>query len=838
MRFKAAPASETRPRNGGWSLLPFLLLLFCTSLTAYLFFVVATVAQGELLAPVRLQVWSIGCFILLLAGGTACLLRSIRRQSDDTLRRSEERLRISQRIAHIGSWDWDLESGRLDCSDELCRIFALPAGRAPSSYQDYLALLPPKDRAALAGAVREALAGGSCYSVEHRVGRPGGAERYVVEAGEVFRDETGRALRVVSVVHDVTERKEAETSEERFRNTFEQAAVGICHVGLGGGLLRINRRFCDILGYSQDELLERTLDETIHPVDLGAEREQTGRLLRREIENYSLELRQLRRDGSVVWVNLTKSLVCGANGEARYLAGVIEDVTAKREALELRQERDLVQAASRAKSQFLANMSHEIRTPMNAIMGLGRLALKTELSEKQRAYLEKICSASRTLLDIFNDVLDFSKIEAGKLELESTEFIPQELLASISDMVGLKAQERGIGYRVLIDPGLPEKLLGDSLRLTRVLNNLIGNAVKFTEKGEVRVAVKLLALSAEQASVRFSVQDTGIGMSPAQIEKIFTPFTQADSSTTRRYGGTGLGLSISSQLVELMGGDLRVESEEGAGSSFFFTVNFELPSAGRAKGAVPQRQQRTLRLLVLDAGPASRARVADILHGMPVAVVCVPTSAAALSALARRGERPPFDLVLIDGATAGAAGVEALCRAIAARYPHLPALATVAPDQLARLRSQAEELGLTRVLATPVRDSLLLDGIVRALSRGGRTCSRAGQGEIRRTGEVVPPQVPAPQAASVRAKGGAAGTEPDRLAAETAKLERLLARNSLDAKRQFARFRQQLPPGAFQEELAALELCMEKLDFKKARQLLDRFPGLTEEQAPRERECL
>jgi CheY-like chemotaxis protein len=415
------------------------------------------------------------------------------------------------------------------------------------------------------------------------------------------------------------------------------------------------------------------------------------------------------------------------------------------------------------------------------------------------------------------------------------------VLASISDMVLLKAQEKGIRYQVLIDPELPKKLLGDPLRLTRVLNNLAGNAVKFTEQGEVTVSAKMLALSGEQVAVRFCVQDTGIGLSPDQIGRIFTPFTQADSSTTRRYGGTGLGLSIGSQLVELMGGELRVESVEGEGSSFFFTVNFKLPAARDSRSGSASQQLRSLRLLVVDADPVSRARVADLLRGMPVSLVSVPTVAAALAALGEGElpEHPGFDLLLVDGATAGVAGIEDLCRSIASRHWSLPTLATATPDQLDLLRPRGKELGLTGLLATPARDSLLLDGIVRALSCGSRV-------EDPVVGESPPTaSLPAAAPAVPLDRGGRSGKgtfssgvrlEPARLAAETAKLERLLARNSLDAKRQFARFRQELPQGAFQEELAALELCMEKLDFKKARQLLDKFSGRLAEQPAQEGE--
>ena len=930
---RAAPAPFYTGRRLAWSLFACLLLLIlCT-------------------AAVRMQAWTASALFLLFAIGAEAASLRWRRRSHEAVRRSEERLRISQRIAHIGSWDWDVASGRLDCSEELCRIFGIPFADAPDCYQAFLKLLPDEGRDAVAAAIEEALDGTDSYAVEYALVRPDGIERCFSEAGEVFRDGSGTPLRVVSVVHDVTERKEAQSalffekryrglienlpqriylkdcnsvylscnssfarelgvepgdvfgktdydlfapplaqkrqeddekvmaagaaeerdeqrerdgawvskaliplkddkgrvygllgvltditfrkraedqlkeSEERFRNTFEQAAVGICHLALSGTLIRINRRFCGILGYTQEELLGWNLEQTVHPEDRAAEQENVARLLRREIDNYSIEMRQLRKDGSLVSVNLTKSLVCGPKGEPKYLAGVIEDVTAKREAEELRRERDLVQAASRAKSQFLANMGHEIRTPMNAIMGLSRLALRTDLSARQRGYLEKICSSSRTLLNIINDILDFSKIEAGKVELEKTELSLHEVLGNISDMLKLKAQEKGLDYRVRLAPELPKKLLGDPLRLTQVLNNLIGNAVKFTGRGEVIVAVKPVRREQGQVAIHFCVQDTGIGISPEQMEKIFTPFTQADSSTTRRYGGTGLGLSISRQLVELMGGELQVESVVGSGSSFSFTVNFDLPLAVNVLGEAREQELRSLRLLVLDQDPASRAKLAAILQGMPLIQEYVATVPEALLALKDDRSGIPFDLVLIDGATAGEAGIEMLSRCIASQFlSRLPVLTVVAPHQLEKVQQRAEDWGLAGVLAAPARASLILDGMVRALARAEDPWS--GNDEPRR---------PQKSMAWIAAPASSAALEPARFAAEKIKLESLLARNSLDAKRQFEAFCRTIPPGMFAKELEALESCMEKLNFRKARQLLAIFPGGRQEPPSEER---
>jgi len=826
----AEPATLNRQRPTPLRLFPYLFLVLCASL-----------AGGLPLAP-----WGRTCLVLMVGvAGGILLLRWLHR-IEGGIKESEERLRTFQSIAGVGSWDWDLSSGRIDCSEEACLIFGVPCGCGPVSLEAFLALLPEEDRETVTVSINRAFAGTCSYGVEHRVLRPDGSQRSVSQSGKVFRDDSGAPVRVVSVMHDLTARKEAEKalffekryralienlpqriflkdsnslylscnssfarelgleptevfgktdydlfpaplaqkrleddarvlaagvpeerdeqrerdhawvskaliplkddsgriygllgvltditsrkraeeqlkeSEVRFRTTFEQAAVGICHISLGGGLIRINRRFCEILGYSQDELLGQPIEGLIYPEDLAPERNNMELLLTRKIDNYSMEMRQLRKDASVVWVNLSMSLVRNPQGEPKYFTGVIEDVTAKRETEALRQERDLVQASSRAMSQFLANMSHEIRTPMNAVIGLGRLALKTELSPKQRDYLEKICSASRNLLEIINDILDFSKIEAGRIELERIDFSLDEVLKTVSDLFGNKAQEKGIGYRVQLSPELPATLLGDPLRLAQVLNNLIGNAVKFTEKGEVVVDIRPASQGGGEVAVHFTVRDTGVGLSPEQMEKIFIPFTQADSSTTRRYGGTGLGLSISSQLVELMGGGLGVESAPGAGSSFSFTVNFGLPSAEQQQGVFLDPELRSLRLLILEGDPASRDRLAESLAGMPFTLEFAATPPAVLAALG--GAVPPgelpFDLMLISEATAGAAGLERLCRDLGSRQaPVPPILATVSADRLEGLRAQAAELGLSWVLGLPTRNSLLLDGIVRALSQ-------------------------------------------------------------------------------------------------------------------------
>ncbi|HTP97272.1 MAG TPA: PAS domain S-box protein [Burkholderiales bacterium] len=519
--------------------------------------------------------------------------------------------------------------------------------------------------------VDQALAGRRAFFERSHVTRDGLHQRLETGLYPCFGAD-GTVVGYYVLIQDVTERARIEEalrqSEGHLRGIFEQAAVGIVKTDELGRFVQVNRRMCDMLGYSREEMLALDFRQVVHPDDLTLNVEQHRRLTSGESRTYTLEKRYIRKDGTPVWSSTSVSRIDGADGEYRAAVAVIEDISERKQLGDMRIAKESAEAANRAKSEFLANMSHEIRTPMNGVLGMTELLLETGLSELQRRYAQNVRSSGEALLHIIDDILDFSKIEAGRLELEAVDFDVGAITEEVAELLASRAHGKGIELLCRIAPDLPALVTGDPGRLRQVLTNLVGNAVKFTERGEVEIAVSREREAAAQAAaggcvLRFEVRDTGIGIDRQARSRLFHAFAQADGSTTRRYGGTGLGLVICKQLVEMMGGEIDLQSRPGAGSTFWFRVNLAVAAAAPPATA---SGLTGLRALIVDDHAATCALLEDYLGAAGMTAASAGDTRSALRSLGEaQALGRPYDIALIDMLLPGGGGAD-LARAIRA----------------------------------------------------------------------------------------------------------------------------------------------------------------------------
>ncbi|WP_407279767.1 response regulator [Aromatoleum evansii] len=534
-----------------------------------------------------------------------------------------------------------------------------------------------------------------------------------------YRMPVDRSQRIAALVAERTAELAAVSASLREVNAEQQAILDTATSGIAlikdRVVVRCNRRLHEMFGWPPGGLVgQRTA--VWYPDDAAhiAGGEPVYAAIWRG-ESHRREQQLMRRDGSLFWARLTGTAV-DTTDRSKGSVWVIDDISAEIEAVERMQKaRALAEDAARIKSDFLANMSHEIRTPMNAIIGMTYLVLRTQLDARQRDYIEKIQASSQHLLGIINDVLDFSKIEAGKLVIERIDFDLEKTVADVGAQIVEKTNAKGLELVIDVASDVPSSLVGDPLRITQILLNYANNAVKFTDHGEIVIRVRRERFEDGDVVLRFEVRDTGIGIAEEQRERLFRSFEQADTSTTRKYGGTGLGLAISKRLAGMMGGSVGVDSQRGAGSTFWFTCRLGI---GRAEGhlLMPAPDLRGLRALVADDNLSSREVLAEMMRCMTFRVHAVDCGHAAVAEVARAaGAGEPYDIVLIDWQMPGLDGVAAAREMGRLGLPRLPVRIVVTAYGREDVARAAVGSGVDDILLKPVTASALFDTAIRLL---------------------------------------------------------------------------------------------------------------------------
>jgi len=504
------------------------------------------------------------------------------------------------------------------------------------------------------------------YETETRVKHPvTGEMRWNLSRGKVIRDSTGRKVAVRGTIQDIHDRKMAEIrqreTEARLNRATRGTNDGLWEYDLATRTFWVSQRFAEMLGYEQDDFAK---DRTkIFQISNQEDNKILIAAFDRHLKDgdpVDVEIRKRTKSGEWRWYRVRGAAERDENGVALTVSGSQQDITERKQYQQaLIEATEQAAAANRAKSEFLANMSHEIRTPMNGVIGMTELLLETPMNAMQRDYAETVRDSAGALLTVINDILDFSKVEAGKLDLENLDLDLRDTVEDVARLLAIQAHAKGLEVTALIDPALPDLVRGDAGRIRQVLLNLGGNAVKFTQKGEVAIDCRVIGRTEQHTIVRCEIRDTGIGIPNNRIAALFQAFSQVDASTTRKFGGTGLGLSIVKRLVELMGGEVSVSSEEGAGSVFAFTLSLGIAQNASTTRPPPPAELKGQRVLVVDDNATNRKVIMGQLHLCHMEAVCASSADEALALMRQASVAGrPYEVALLDHQMPGCDGAK------------------------------------------------------------------------------------------------------------------------------------------------------------------------------------
>lgn len=573
--------------------------------------------------------------------------------AEEKIRKSQAALMEAQHLAHLGSWEWSVNTNKVLWSDELYHIYGLDPHEFDATYEAFLECVYPEDKQYVDQLIKDAGKKKKPLDYFHRIIRKrDGKIRMLQCYGRAVLNEKGELVKITGTAQDVTEAKQNEDRIKQLSLIASESKNGILVLDKYGKVEWVNDGFVNLSGYTSEDLIG-TSAEILRKGEATGHKPGTTtyETLLREKKPVIYEAENYTKDGHKYWAQTTLSPLLDENGNIHKIIAIDSDITKlKQTEKELINAKEKAEQSKKIKEEFLANMSHEIRTPMNGIIGFARLLEDSPLTESQKEYLSAIKTSGSNLLVIINEILDFSKLEAGKVVFEERMIDLYSCIESNLQMLQPKVEDKNIKLKAHFDKDIPHIVLGDQVRLSQVLINLISNAIKFTREGEICVSARLLNQNPECAEIEFCVHDTGIGIPEKKLELIFESFSQASSNTTRKYGGTGLGLTISKKLIELQGGHIEVKSEVNKGSDFIFTLKFkkyldsECDDGAKEGKKVEFKSLKKIKILLVEDNKLNQLLASRVLENWHTK----PDIASNGKIAIKKIEEGQYDLILMD----------------------------------------------------------------------------------------------------------------------------------------------------------------------------------------------